>query len=80
MTAGKVNSHARPLHVWRTAEQFLFLQGGMAMTAVTNGVGLPDRELGSGQLRWEYDLADGSEMVIVPSVGGYSDLSTWHVG
>jgi len=64
---------------WRTAEQFQFLQGGMSLSIVTNRVGRPDRELGSGQLRWEYDLADNSEMIILPAIGDYRDLSTWHV-
>jgi hypothetical protein len=63
----------------RSTTQFDFLQGGMAMTVVTNRVGLPDRELGSGQLRWEYDLADGSQLVILPQIGDYQDLATWQV-
>jgi hypothetical protein len=63
----------------RTAKQFEFLQGGMQMTAVTNRVGLPDRELGSGQLRWEYDLSDGSQLIILPQIGDYENLATWQV-
>src|SRR5712675_2147903 len=63
----------------RTAAQFEFLQGGLAMTVVTNQVGLPDRELGSGQLSWEYDLADGSQLIIVPNVRDYPNLATWQV-
>jgi hypothetical protein len=65
--------------LWRTAQAFEFLRAGMAMSAVTNVAGVPDRQLGSGQLRWEYDLTDGSQMVILPVVGEWDDLSTWHV-
>ena len=63
----------------RTAAQFDFLQGGTAITTVTERVGRPDRELGSGQLRWEYDLADGTQLVIVPRIGHYEDQTTWQV-
>ena len=63
----------------RNAEQFQFIRGGMPMTAVIHRVGWPDRELGSGQLRWEYDLVDGSELVILPVVRDYTNLATWQV-
>jgi hypothetical protein len=58
-SAGRVPS-------WRTASMFEFLQVGLPSSVMTNaiGIGTPDRQLGSGQLRWEYDLWDGSDMVI----------------
>ncbi len=43
---------------------FEFLQSGLAASVITNKVGAPDRQLGSGQLRMEYDLWNGSDMVI----------------
>jgi hypothetical protein len=60
----------------RTAAQFDFLRAGLPMTTVTNRAGSPDRELGSGQLRWEYDLADGSQLVVFPVVRDYTNLAT----
>jgi hypothetical protein len=66
-------------HAGRSVRQFEFLQPGMAITDVTNRVGSPDRESGSGQVRWEYDLADGSQMVITPEFTDYKSLSTWRV-
>jgi len=63
----------------RSADHFQFLQSGMAMGIVTNRVGQPDRQLGSGQVRWEYDLADGSQRVIFPTSSAFGDVSTWQV-
>jgi hypothetical protein len=51
----------------RTAEPFLSLQLGMTMQEVTNRVGAPDRHAGSGVFRWEYDLADGSTVMVYPA-------------
>jgi hypothetical protein len=48
----------------RTADQFQFLQAGMAITEITNRVGLPDRQSGSGQESWAYNLSDGSSIII----------------
>ena len=66
-------------HGFRTAEQFAFLKEGLPISVVTLRVGLPDRELGSGQLRWEYDLADGSVVVIIPNTSDFKDITTWKV-
>jgi hypothetical protein len=74
-----VGCSTRPAATGRTAEQFQFLHAGMSLTDVATGAGKPDRELGYGQIRWEYDLADGSEIVIFPSVHDYSDWSACHV-
>ena len=51
-------------HSTRTAVQFAFLEVGMPITVVSNRVGTPDLPY-SGQIRWRYSLADGSEMAIV---------------
>lgn len=53
----------------RTTEPFLTLRAGMTMQEVTNRVGAPDRHAGSGVFRWEYDLADGSTVMIFPTRG-----------
>jgi hypothetical protein len=53
----------------RAAEPFLWLQPGMTMQEVTNKVGAPDRHAGSGVFRWEYDLADGSTIMVFPGPG-----------
>lgn len=50
----------------RTAEDFAFLQAGTSMHEVTNRVGVPDRLGGRGVQRWEYDLWDGSQILIFP--------------
>ena len=64
---------------WRSTNTFEFLESGMPMSVVESRIGKPDRKIGSGQLSWEYDLYDGSEMIICPSWGTSADLSTWHV-
>ena len=51
----------------RTVEAFLSIQPGMPMKELTNRVGVPDRPAGSGVFRWEYDLADGSKVMVYPS-------------
>ena len=53
----------------RTVEPFLSLQPGMTMLEVTKRVGAPDRHAGSGVFRWEYDLADGSTIMVFPGRG-----------
>ena|SRR5450759_2854942 len=53
----------------RTVEAFRALQPGMTMQEVTNRVGVPDRHAGSGVFRWEYDLADGSTIMVFPGRG-----------
>src|SRR5438067_944721 len=63
-------------HSKRTADQFSFLEVGMPLSVVTNRVGTPDRGY-RGQIRLRYDLADGSEMVIV-SDGG-ATFESWRV-
>lgn len=63
-------------HIKRTVEQFSFVDVGMPLSLVTNRVGAPDRGY-RGQIRLRYDLADGSEMVIV-SEGGES-FEKWRV-
>ena len=63
-------------HGKRTVDQFAFLEVGMPMTVVSNRLGLWDRGY-RGQIRWRYDLADGSEMVIV-SDGGET-FEAWRV-
>ena len=55
-------------HSKRTVDQFAFLEVGMPLNVVTNRVGMPDRGY-RGQIRLRYDLADGSEMVIVSDGG-----------
>jgi hypothetical protein len=50
----------------RTVEDFAFLQVGTSMHEVTNRVGVPDRMGGRGAMRWEYDLHDGSQMLLFP--------------
>jgi hypothetical protein len=52
----------------RTADQFAFLEVGIPLTFVTNRVGMPDL-CPRGQIRLQYKLADGSEMVIVSDGG-----------
>ena len=63
----------------RTVDQFAFLEVGMPMTVVSNRVGSPDRYI-RGQIRWRYDLADGSQMEIVARAekAPYS-FETWRV-
>jgi hypothetical protein len=39
------------------------------MQQVTNRVGAPDRHAGSGVFRWEYDLGDGTTILIFPGRG-----------
>lgn len=51
----------------RTLEPFLSLQTGMTLQEVTNRVGAPDCHAGSGVFRWEYDLADGSTVMVYPA-------------
>lgn len=51
----------------RTVEAFLLLEPGMTMVQVTNQVGAPDRHAGSGVPRWEYDIGDGSKIVVIPA-------------
>ena len=63
-------------HPKRTVDQFAFLEVGMPLTAVTNRVGAPDRGY-RGQIRLRYDLADGSEMVIVSDGGEI--FENWYV-
>ena len=74
-----VACRAHNTHSKRTVEQFSFLEVGMPMTVVSNRVGPPDRGY-RGQIRWRYDLADGSEMVITADSGepDYS-FATWRV-
>src|SRR5664279_3755317 len=48
----------------RSVKEFQFLQPGMSITEVTNRAGLPDRISGSGPESWEYNLSDGSRMII----------------
>jgi hypothetical protein len=64
-TAFEQSPTTQPVQALRTTEQFQFLQSGMATSVITNQVGPPDRQLGSGQMSWEYDLSDGSRIVIV---------------
>jgi hypothetical protein len=66
----------------RTVDDFRFLKFGMTMREVTNRIGVPDRHAGSGVLRWEYDLADGSRFVIFPELPRWTnaiDFGTWPV-
>jgi hypothetical protein len=51
----------------RTAGPFLSLRPGMTMQEVTNRVGASDRHAGSGVFRWEYDLSDGSTVMVYPA-------------
>jgi hypothetical protein len=53
----------------RTVDAFLSFQPGMPMQELTNRVGAPDRHAGSGVFRWEYDLADGSKVMVYPATG-----------
>ena len=57
------SSHANA----RTEEDFRFLTFGLTFHDLTNRVGTPDRWVGSGQQSWEYDLADGSVIDIMPN-------------
>jgi len=50
-------------------DAFLSLQPGMSMQELTNRVGIPDRHAGSGVFRWEYDLGDGSKIMVFPATG-----------
>ena len=75
---------SRPAHVSqhrveRTLHQFQFLQPDMLITEVTNQVGLPDLEVGYGQISWIYRLADDSTLTIVPKFADYGDLATWRI-
>ncbi len=63
----------------RSAEQFQFLQPGMAINEVVNRVGEPDMEVGYGQVSWIYKLVDGSELIIDPRFSDYTNRSTWSV-
>ena len=67
-------------HSKRTADQFAFLEVGMPLSVVTNRVGAPDRGY-RGQIRLRYDLADGSEMVVVSDGGDtFEDWRVWWFG
>jgi hypothetical protein len=59
-----------------TIDQFAFLEVGMPSSVVANRVGIPDRGYRE-QIRLRYDLADGSEMVIVSYGGATSRLVVW---
>jgi len=50
----------------RTEEQFHFIQPSLSIQTVTNRLGPPDRLTGRGVIFMEYDLADGSHMMILP--------------
>lgn len=63
--------------ITRTPDQFSFLEIGTPLSVVTNRLGQPDR-FPRGQIRLEYDLADGSEMVIV-SKGGSEVFADWRI-
>lgn len=63
-----VGCHSGPQNA-RTAGAFLSLRPGMTMQEVTNRVGAPDRHAGSGVFRWEYDLSDGSTIMVFPGRG-----------
>ncbi len=63
--------------LWRTVSMFDFLQSGLSTSAVSNRIGAPDRQLGSGQLRMEYDLWDTSEMVIFVKWDSSRSVAWW---
>jgi len=50
-------------------EAFHALHPGMTMQEVTNRVGAPDRHGGSGVFHWDYDLADGTTVMVFPGRG-----------
>jgi hypothetical protein len=66
----------------KTAAEFDFLRVGLPTTVVFSRVGMPDWVLKGGaedQLRWWYDLTDGSQMVIFGVRTNYPDHPDWEV-
>jgi hypothetical protein len=64
------------------AVDFQFVEVGMTMREITNRVGVPDRYAGTGVFRWEYCLADGSRILILPKErqnSDFGDLGAWVV-
>ncbi|MCC6547946.1 hypothetical protein IT570_12340 [Candidatus Sumerlaeota bacterium] len=67
---------AKAKQLGRTAGHFKFLRPGMSLNQVLLQGGKPDREYNGGQFYWEYDLGDGSEVVIAAKMLRYGDWST----
>ena len=59
----------------RTMGDFAFIQASLSTQVLTNRLGPPDRLSGREVVFMEYDLSDGSKMVVLPShpteVGDY---------
>jgi hypothetical protein len=62
----------------RVVKDFQFLRFSMSWCEITNQVGAPDRIVGSGQQRWEYDLADGTQLVIMPTQDPTNMVVYWY--